>query len=666
MPTLLTYQFTTEPLPLQASPKTGDAHTAMLTIVAANAGTEDVTLDGVMITLPEGQKATDLTPHAGKATATWPPNWTRKQNNLPPNVFLFRPDKGYGTVGAGQALTFAIDNVEINSEPGIVDLQIAEESGGCLPPDCPTQDLSITKFPDGWGEVMFSVTPSPIVSFGTPVTLHWAGPDKASYTIRYRAKGRGKTVTGLGSRGSWPAQNDPKLKLEEDVTFYLDVVSGKYSAELPLAVEVVDSPLPTITRFEAAWTGQRNRLIFTWDTQDADACFIGNISVPTSSGDDPLTITPTADYPLRPSYTLRAQNRVGTVESKIRMVLQQEDRIPIPESLGGGLLFLLPGRKAVGAVFWEAQSDWTAWGTGRATYYEFDLATGRFGHQRRIAENYPAVQPVAVSIAPRDTRLYLIGISNPSSQQSMHFLSMFDITTPSGPMLTVPGPAGAERYMAIAASKANVLLIVNDIQKRTIELRVLDRDTLAVRKKITLDMWAIAVCVSPDGSRAFLAGTPDREASVHVIDVNGGNVLKKIPAGTECGSAVLSPETGLLLVGTADSLTVIDTLRLAVTGTFGVPYYSIALDVSSDGTEAIVASMAGGAPNAYNTVSVIDIQKRVVATTPLDLRPGYFRTTPYQSGYAVLAPDNARAFVTMSDKTVSILRPMPAGGTAAS
>jgi hypothetical protein len=149
MSTLLTYADTTKPFPLQASPDTGDLLRATLTIVATNRGPADATLDGIQITLPEGNSATDLTPDANGLEVVSPRGWLRQTANVPANVFLFQPIERHGTVGVGDTLTFVIARIQINRKTGTADVRLVEGSGGCVPPDCPTHDFSITKFPNG-------------------------------------------------------------------------------------------------------------------------------------------------------------------------------------------------------------------------------------------------------------------------------------------------------------------------------------------------------------------------------------------------------------------------------------------------------------------------------------------------------------------------------------
>ena len=65
MQTLLLYDLSTEPFPVQASPDTGEAGTVNVKIVGWNPNpSSPVTLQGVSIKLLLGSDATDLTPNS--------------------------------------------------------------------------------------------------------------------------------------------------------------------------------------------------------------------------------------------------------------------------------------------------------------------------------------------------------------------------------------------------------------------------------------------------------------------------------------------------------------------------------------------------------------------------------------------------------------------------
>jgi hypothetical protein len=327
MATLLRYDLTTNPFPLQASPETGNLNAAQLTVVASNpAPLTPVTLQGLIITFPIGPNSTALTQDAIGIGPVPPAGWTLKETQYPAGAvqYLFYPAKGEGSV-KGAGLSFIFNNVELNSQPGTVEVQVMEGSGDCMPPDCPTQSLYITKFPNGWGEVQLWTNPDPpVVPPDGSVTLNWAGPAGATYQLQYYTPRDGIVVVPtsgqppLSNKGKYPPDGDPPLQLDQTTTFYMSVEESldnqKYSAQqqVTATVEVLK---PIIKRFtgEFVWASPSVDLILKWDTQNAVTCRVTgdpHLLAP-SSLDDSYQITPTRKKPLQHTYVLTAENAVG-------------------------------------------------------------------------------------------------------------------------------------------------------------------------------------------------------------------------------------------------------------------------------------------------------------------------------------------------------------------
>jgi hypothetical protein len=243
---------TTNPFPLQASGASGNPNMATLTIVASNPNpTTPVTLQGLIITLPTGPNATELTTDALDIKPIAPTGWTLKDRQTPAGLikYLFSPDKGQGDVKE-DGLSFVFNKVQVNSTTGTIEVVITEGSNDCDPNStCPTAQLYLTKFPNTWGEVLFWADP-PVVNTGDGPTLRWAGPPLATYTIRYYTPQAGTVVEipkggdpPLSNQGQYPTQTDPPLQLTDDTTFYLSVVrtigGQTYSAypNVPVTVE---------------------------------------------------------------------------------------------------------------------------------------------------------------------------------------------------------------------------------------------------------------------------------------------------------------------------------------------------------------------------------------------------------------------------------------------
>src|SRR2546421_12373314 len=104
MPTLLHYAVTTTPFPLEASPPSGNANVATLALVATNATNEGVTLQGLLVTLPVGTGATQLTADSDAIGPVPPANWTLAETQPLSGAiqYIFQPTSSGGMVGSNE------------------------------------------------------------------------------------------------------------------------------------------------------------------------------------------------------------------------------------------------------------------------------------------------------------------------------------------------------------------------------------------------------------------------------------------------------------------------------------------------------------------------------------------------------------------------------------
>ena len=105
---LLAYSIITNPFPLQASAPKGSPNVAQLTIVATNNTVSDVTLQGIIVSIPVGGSSTQLTTDAKDIGPVPPSNWVLQQTSYPPGSvqFEFLPSTGYGTTRQQQLAEF--------------------------------------------------------------------------------------------------------------------------------------------------------------------------------------------------------------------------------------------------------------------------------------------------------------------------------------------------------------------------------------------------------------------------------------------------------------------------------------------------------------------------------------------------------------------------------
>src|ERR1700722_10503714 len=211
---LLTIDVITDPFPLLASAESGNLNKAKLKVLATNGTGSDITLQGILVQLPIGANANELTIDYAVIGPVPPPNWTLANTQTPQGlvIYTFRPLPGHGTLPKGKSLAFVFNNIEVNRTAGSCQVEITEGSGNCAPPNCPVYRKSLTKFPPAWGQVAFWASPANIPYQGN-TTLQWSGPD-ATYGIEYIAGGRVISIPAHGdppldNHGPYPGAQNP-------------------------------------------------------------------------------------------------------------------------------------------------------------------------------------------------------------------------------------------------------------------------------------------------------------------------------------------------------------------------------------------------------------------------------------------------------------------------
>lgn len=281
----LRYLLSTQPFPLTASAPGASPTTCDLNLVVTNPNPGvPVAVSFIAVQIPVGSAAADLTTDASLAT-TPATGWTVKTGTTTgawQATFSAPADTKIGN----DALTFVIQQVPVNTEPGTVQVSCIEGSQGCAGTSCPRVPKQLTKFPQGWGAVKFSVDPAEAQAPANP-TLSWSGPDQATYTIDY--VGPQNTVVkvpasgepALANSGKYPASGESGLGLMQTTVFTLNVsqtVSGTaYSAEQQLTVTVIADPAIvsfTATQLQPAAdpaSGQLAAVVeLTWALDNAD------------------------------------------------------------------------------------------------------------------------------------------------------------------------------------------------------------------------------------------------------------------------------------------------------------------------------------------------------------------------------------------------------------
>lgn len=548
MTTLLHYDITTTPFPLQASPASGNLYVAQLTIVGSNpTPSTPITLQGLIITLPVGTDGSDLTPDPTGIGPIPPTGWTLHSTETSPGSvkFIFYPAQGQGVV-TDAGLSFILNNLEINQQPGTAEIEVMEGSNDCQPPNCPTQDLMVTKFPNGWGQVFYWTSPDPpIVPYDTGVTLNWSGPAGATYTIEYYTPQTGVVNVpaaeqpALANVGQYPATSDPPLQLTEDTTFYLSVVETinqqTYNAQqyVPVTIEV---PKPTIKLFkgELQWANDSLALFLQWDTENATNCTITDDPHPVnnSSTNNSYQINPTVEKPLRSSYTLTAENAAGSTTSEVTI----------------------------------------EWGTSPAYVYSGGGSRG-------------------VAVSPDNARLF---VANDNDRT----VSVLDAITLKA--ITSPINIGRNYASYVAVTPDNTRVYVTNWFQSTVV--ALDASTLQpIGGPITVGGAPLGIAVAPDSSHAFVVddGGTLMVLQVSTLQPTGLNI--GIPE--QCQGVAVSPDSARVFIACPgdNTLRVFDAkTRQPIGGPISVGNGPCDVAVSADNAYVFV-------PNVMdNTITVLD------------------------------------------------------------
>src|ERR1041385_1706044 len=119
--TLLRYELTTDPFPLEASPTTGSPELATLKVVGSNPDPSNpVTIRSVSITLPVGSDAAHLTNQTPDGPVP-PDGWTVGEPKVGQGVvqYVFKPDAGKGRLPArdspSSSTTFRIFDLTVKA-----------------------------------------------------------------------------------------------------------------------------------------------------------------------------------------------------------------------------------------------------------------------------------------------------------------------------------------------------------------------------------------------------------------------------------------------------------------------------------------------------------------------------------------------------------------------
>jgi len=212
---LLSYAISTDPDPIQVSPKSGDPSGTSLEIAVSNNTSQCIYCKQLQFSFPIGDLAQDLaSTDQGIGVSTSDKRWTISRTSS--GVFTATPNSDDDTITT-DGLIFQIYNIQVNKQVGTFTFSITENSSNENQNfHDRTKAYELAKFPYGFYVENFAVSSS-IVQVNDTVKLTWSGSDNAIYKIRYKYGEKLVNVTDLRSWTSPPLTNITTFALEVTV-----------------------------------------------------------------------------------------------------------------------------------------------------------------------------------------------------------------------------------------------------------------------------------------------------------------------------------------------------------------------------------------------------------------------------------------------------------------
>lgn len=497
MTALLEYTIATSPFPVTASATSGSQVIAQITLVATNATSSDVSLAGLIVQFSVGPGATDLTSNATAVGPVPPSGWVLATTQYPPGFvnFVFQPSADPATIPANESTLFVFNNVQINSTPGAAVAVVTEGSNNCSPPKCPTTSLTITKWPEGWGQVSFWADPNIIAQDGD-TTLNWSGPVGATYQIQYYTPQTGPvTIPAVGqpalsNQGQYPGALAPPLTLVSTTTFYLTVVQNIseviYESQQQVTV-TVELPPPVIDSFTYALLSNELGpiLALNWQTTNAEYCTLtgdSNLLQPNSQ-DNTYEIFPDSLDSLLTSYTLTATNQSGQATSTL---IQSLIKLPVSGwSAGATTSIAVTANGETAFCIAYGGVALLSLSAGTATMLKKNGAGGD--------------QPLAIAVTPDGSRYYTIS----GSSMTVEAFDGQTMQSVAGPASLPSNPAAADSV--IVAGTPPMLFASAEDGNGNGWVTVYDGIALSQITTVNVGSGPRSMAASPDGTRVYVS-----------------------------------------------------------------------------------------------------------------------------------------------------------------
>jgi hypothetical protein len=329
---LLDYALLTAPSPLQAGMP------ATLTLVISNGGSQNVTVTSIVITLPIGSNAKDLTVSPSFQTGKTS-GWNLAQSG---GVLTLTP-AGSGAVGKSPVVV-TIANIAVNDAPGTAAIAIDETAavaGGNATKN--STQIQLAKFPVQFALSDLAATP-PQVPFGGSAALMWTGTqaDGATYTLQYP----GSAPIPVSAVGPYQASNLTIFPAVFTLTVSLTVPGQDQPLTAQKQTTVTETPklrIVDFTQSKLVLSGADDRLVLSWEVQLATSLTLGLDQLPGSvavtgqsscivsaSGSPTIvvsdmagkqlgTLTPPEPFPQFLTFVLAASDGASFMESRVQV-----------------------------------------------------------------------------------------------------------------------------------------------------------------------------------------------------------------------------------------------------------------------------------------------------------------------------------------------------------
>jgi hypothetical protein len=323
-PAFLHYAMLPSPSPLQAS-ESAKSTPSTLTLVATNAGSEEVQIESIAVTLPgPSQNAQDLTDSFSGVGVLVPVDsngnklWTATQQTGG-GTFLLQPiEAASGQVGAN-SLTFIFDNILVNETPGECPIAIVEAASTLAQPlghrNAPP--VLLQKWPS-----QFSVTgptaQSLSVVYSGSTLVYWVVTGSGvTCTLSYDPDGKGvvtKPVANADSVTAGPLTNPNGVTFTIESSIVIPGQQNPFHTQNQVQVAVI--PNPTIDFNIAAnpvIPGQPLTFTLSWNLVD-----VSNFQI--TANDGPGGSVHTLPVPFSPKGTFVVQPAASTVDYVLQAI----------------------------------------------------------------------------------------------------------------------------------------------------------------------------------------------------------------------------------------------------------------------------------------------------------------------------------------------------------